>query len=175
MSRAGCTIAAGLLMRLAILIFPAFIAALPCSAQVEKVAMKTTGISCGICAGVSEVYFHRLPGVDKVRISLSHESIMLTYKPGARFDTKAIRNVLDPLKVGVTQFQVGVRGEVHTDGAARILTAGSDRFVLLDAIDSPGVPSGVPVHIEGILYDRDTPMEIKVLTVQPIQAGLIRR
>ncbi|HTA44459.1 MAG TPA: hypothetical protein VK789_18550 [Bryobacteraceae bacterium] len=156
-------------MNLVRYVLPVCIAALPCSAQVEKVAMKTTGISCGICAGVSEIYFHRLQGVDKVKISRSHESILLTYKPGARFDTEAIRKVLEPLKVGVVQFQVGVRGEMHQDGAKRILAAGPDRFTLLDAIDSPDVPAGVPVRIEGILYDRHAPMEIKVLTVQAIR------
>ena len=144
------------------------LAALPCAAQVEKVAMKTTGVSCGVCAAVSELNFRRLDGVDKVKISLSHESILLTYKPGAKFSTQAIRNVLDPLKVGVVQFQVAVRGEVQVSNGKRILTAGQERFTLLDAIDSPDVPPGVPVRIEGILYDRESPMEIKVLTVRTI-------
>lgn len=156
-------------MNLAKYILPVCLAAIPCSAQVEKVAMKTTGISCGVCAGVSEIYFRRLQGVDKVKISRSNEAILLTYKPGAKFDTQAIRKVLDPLKVGVVQFQVGVRGQMHEDGSKRILAAGPDRFILLDAIDSPDVPAGVPVRIEGILYDRETPMSIKVLTVQAIR------
>ena len=140
-------------------------AALPCSAQVEKVAMKTTGISCGMCAGISELYFRMMPGVDKVKISLRSEAIMLTYKPGATLDTQAIRKVLDPLRVGVVQFQVGVRGEVHEAAGKRTLTAGPERFILVDAIDSPDVPVGVRVRIEGILYDRKSPMEIKVLKV----------
>ena len=46
-------------------------ASVPVSAQVEKVAMRTTGISCGVCAGLSEIYFRRLPGVAGVKISLS--------------------------------------------------------------------------------------------------------
>lgn len=145
------------------------IAALPCAAQVEKLAMKTTGVSCGVCAAVSELNFRRLDGIDKVKISLSHESILLTYKPGAKFSTQEIRNVLDPLKVGVVQFQVGVRGQVQVSGGKRILTEGHDHFTLLDAIDSPDVPTGVPVRIEGILYDRETPMEIKVLTVRTVR------
>ena len=47
-------------------------------AQVEKAAMKTTGISCGMCAAVSEVYLRQLPGIDKIKISLSQESIMVS-------------------------------------------------------------------------------------------------
>src|ERR1700693_6141945 len=121
------------------LVMALFLAA-PGEGQVEKLAMRTTGISCGICAGLSEIYFHRLPGVDKVKISLSQEAIMLTYKPGAKFDPHAIRKILEPLKVGVVQFQIGVRGQVHQSGGKRILEAGDDKFVVLDAIDSPDVP-----------------------------------
>jgi hypothetical protein len=138
----------------------------PGAAQVEKLAMRTTGISCGICAGLSEIYFRRLPGVDKVKISLSQEAIMLTYKPGAKFDPHAIRKLLEPLKVGVVQFQIGVRGQVHEKGGKRILETGGGTFVLLDAIDSPDVPPGVPLRIEGILFDRESPMEIKVLKIE---------
>ena len=155
-------------MNLARYILPACLAALPCGAQVEKVAMKTTGISCGVCAAVSEIHFQRLQGVDSVKISRSNEAILLTYRPGAKFDTQAIRRILEPLKVGVVQFQVGVRGQVLENGGKRMLTAGPDKFVLLDAIDSPEVPRGVPVRIEGILYDHETPMAIKVLAVQAI-------
>ena len=50
---------------------------MPVLAQVEKVAMRTTGISCGSCAAVSEINLRRLvAGVDKVTIrwSTSHRS-----------------------------------------------------------------------------------------------------
>jgi hypothetical protein len=137
----------------------------PSTAQVEKVAMRTTGISCGICAGLSEIYFHRFPGVDQVKISLRTEAIMLTYKPDAVFDPKALRKVLQPMKVGVVQFQIGARGQVQESGGKRFLMAGRDRFVLLDAIDSPAVPLKTEVRIEGILFDQASPMELKVLTV----------
>jgi len=143
------------------------IAALPSCAQVEKIAMSTTGISCGICAGLSEIYFRRLPGVDQVKISLSSEAIMLTYRPGAKFDPEHLRKMLEPLKVGVVQFQIGARGQVEESGGKRIFTAGRDRFVVLDAIDSPEVPLKTPVRVEGILFDHATPMELKILTVKP--------
>src|SRR6266699_6935100 len=41
------------------------ITALPAAVQVEKVAIKTTGISCGTRAAVSEIYLRRLPSIDK--------------------------------------------------------------------------------------------------------------
>jgi len=147
----------------------AIMAAMPTRAQVEKVAMRTTGISCGICAGLSEIYFRRLLAVDKVKISLSSEAIMLTFKPGATFDPEAIRKILEPLKVGVVQFQIGARGEVLENSGKGFLIAGRDKFALLDAIDSPAVPHNVLVRIEGILFDRASPMELKVLTFKPLQ------
>ena len=102
--------------------------------------MRTTGISCGICNGLSEIYFRRLPGVDKVKISLRNEAILLTYKPGATVDPEAIRKVLEPLKVGVVQFQVSLRGEIRETGGKQILQAGKDRFLVRDTIDTPVLP-----------------------------------
>jgi hypothetical protein len=145
------------------LFLAALSAALPMPAQVEKIAMRTTGISCGICAGLSEIYFRRLPGVDRVKISLRNEAIMLTYKPGAAFDPEGIRKVLEPLKVGVVQFQIGVRGEVRESGGKQLLQAGKDTFVVRDTIDAPTLPRNTPLRIEGILFDHATPMEVKVL------------
>ena len=142
--------------------------AIRCSAQVEKVAMRTTGISCGVCAGLSEIYFRRLSGVDQVKISISNEAIMLTFKPGAAFDPAAIRKILQPLEVGVSQFQIGARGRVQEQAGKRFFIAGKDKFLVLDAVNSPTVPLDAPVRIEGILYDRATPMEVIVLSVKPV-------
>ena len=155
--------------RICFLGFAVFWAAQPGAAQIEKLAMRTTGISCGICAGLSEIYFRRLPGVDKVKISLRNEAILLTYKPGATVDPEAIRKVLEPLKVGVVQFQVSLRGEIRETGGKQILQAGKDRFVVRDAIDSPVLPLNTPLHIEAILFDRVTPREVKVLDFKPVQ------
>lgn len=154
--------------RLCFLGFAVFWAVQPGAAQIEKLAMRTTGISCGICAGLSEIYFRRLPGVDKVKISLRNEAILLTYKPGATVDPEAIRKVLEPLKVGVVQFQVSLRGEIRKTGGKQILQAGKDRFVVRDAIDSPVLPLNTPLHIEAILFDRVTPRDVKVLDFKPV-------
>ncbi len=141
--------------------------AIPGFAQVEKVAMRTTGISCGVCAGLSEIYFKRLPGVDKVAISLSQEAIMLTYKPGATFDPQGIRKILEPLQVGVVQFQVSARGRVQEQGGRRFLLAGKDKFVLAPAGNAPGIPLDTPLRVEAILNDRVDPMEVRILNFKP--------
>jgi copper chaperone CopZ len=141
--------------------------AMPVLAQVEKVAVRTTGISCGVCAMVSEINFKRIPGVDKVTISLAKEAIMLTYKPGATFDPHGIREVLRPLEVGVVQFQISARGRVQEQGGKRFFVAGKDRFVLAAAANA--IPLDTPVLIEGILDDRLNPMELKILNFKPLQ------
>ena len=156
-------------MRAPVWILGVLLGAIPGCAQVEKVAMRTTGISCGICAGLSEIYFHRVPGVDHVKISLSQEAILLTYKPGATFDPKAIRDVLAPLKVGVVQFQISARGEVRQEGGKPMLVAGKDKFLLLTDANSPAAPFDTPVHLEGVLLDRARPMEVRILAVTPLR------
>jgi len=137
-------------------------------AQVEKVAMRTTGISCGMCAAVSEIYLRQLGGVDKIKISLSEEAIMVSYKTGAAFRPKDIRDALKKTDVGVTEFQISARGQVQQQQGKRIFTAGKDVFLLVPS-GGPAVPADMPVVVEGILNDQTNPMELKVLTVKPIE------
>ena len=143
--------------------------AVPGWAQVEKVAMRTTGISCGVCAGLSEIYFKRMPGVDKVIISLSKEAIMLTYKPGAAFNPQGIRKVLQPWEVGVVQFQISARGRIQEQGGKRFFVAGKDKFVVASSANAPEIPAGTPVLIEAILDDHPNPMEVKILNFEPLK------
>ena len=51
----------------------------PLWSQVETVAMHTTGISCGVCAAVSEISLKQMTGVDRVAISLAKEAIIIAY------------------------------------------------------------------------------------------------
>jgi copper chaperone CopZ len=141
--------------------------AISLQAQVERVAMRTTGISCGMCAAVSEVYLRQLGGVDKIKISLSQEAIMVLYKPGAAFRPKDIRDALKKTDVGVTQFQISARGQVQQQNGKRLFIAGKDVFMLVPSTGL-SVPADTPLVLEGILNDQTSPMELKVLTVNPI-------
>src|SRR5213080_3333289 len=107
------------------------ITALPAAAQVEKVAIKTTGISCGTCAAVSEVYLRRLPEIDKIAISLSKESVMVSYKPGAAFRPKDLRDALQKTEVGIVQLQISARGRLQREGGKQFFIAGKDKFALV--------------------------------------------
>ena len=151
-----------LLLMLLGLVVPAF-------AQVEKVAIRTTGISCGTCAAVSEIYLRRLAGIERIKISLSKEAVMVSYKPGAAFQPKDLRDALQKTDVGVLQFQISARGRVQDQGGTRFFVAGRDRFVLAAASDAPQVPVNTPVLIEAMLDDRADPMELKVMTVKPLK------
>ena len=137
-------------------------------AQVEKAAMLTTGISCGVCAAVSEVNLKRMAGVDRVAISLAKEEIVISYKPGAAFSPRLIREILQPLEVGVVQFQITARGCVQEQGGKRFFMAGKDKFVLVPAGGAP-IPRDTPVLIEAILNDRLDPMELKFLSLKPLE------
>src|ERR1700679_3423571 len=130
-----------------VLSFLILLPAIPLSAQVEKVAMRTTGISCGFCAGLSELSFRRVPGVDKVAISLPKEAIMLSYKPGAAFDPTGIRKILEPLKVGVVEFQISARGRVGEKSGKKFFRASKYLFALTAVPKSPAIPSNIPMII----------------------------
>jgi hypothetical protein len=138
----------------------------PAFAQVDRVAMRTHGLSCGDCAAVSEVYLRQLPGIGQIKISMSQELIVLTLKPNSLFDPYVIRDALDRTEVDVLQFQVSARGSVQGAAGKQVFVAGKNKFVL---VPSPvRVPSDAPVTIEGIVNDRPDPMELKALNVTPL-------
>ena len=142
---------------------------LPAIAQVEKVAVRTTGISCGTCAVFSEVYLRQLPSVDKIAISRSQEAVMVTYKPGASFQPSDIRAALKKTEVGAVQFQIGAQGRVQEQTGKQFFIAGNDRFLLVAGPNSPKIPVGRKVSIEGIVNDQTKPMELRVMTVKVLQ------
>jgi|SRR5438445_1918469 len=144
------------------------ITALPAAAQVERVAVRTTGISCGTCAAVSEFYLRRLPSIDKVDISLKNEAVMVSYKPGSSFQPKDLREIFQKTDVAVTQMQISARGRVQEQAGKRFFIAGKDKFLLVSAANSPQVPANTPVAVEAVVNDRVDPMELRVMTFKPI-------
>lgn len=140
---------------------------MPLIAQVEKAALRTTGISCGVCAALSEIQFKRMAGVDRVAISLAKEAIVIYYKPGAVFSPRAIQEVLQPMEVGIVQFQISARGCVEEQGGKRFFMAGKNRFVLVPAGDTP-IPRDTPLLIDAILNDCADPMELKIVSFKPV-------
>src|SRR2546426_12167824 len=141
----------------------------PAMAQVERVAVKTTGISCGTCAAVSEIYLRRLPSIDKINISLKNEAVMVSYKPGSSFQPKDLREIFQKTDVAVTQMQISARGRVQEQAGKRFFIAGKDKFLLVSAANTTQLPSDTPISIEAVVNDRATPMELRIMTFKAIQ------
>jgi hypothetical protein len=140
----------------------------PAFAQVERVAMRTIKLSCGVCAVFSEIYLRQLGTIDKISISKSKEAVMITYKPGASFQPSDIRGALKKTEVGVAQFQIGARGRVQQQAGKQFFVAGKDKFLLVSAPNSPKIPAGSTVSIEGVVNDSSNPMELSVMTVKAL-------
>lgn len=140
------------------------VAAIPASAQVEKVEMHTVGISCGTCAAISEVYLRRVDGVAKLSISKSGEKVVVFYKPQARFRPEELQAALGKTGVKVTQFRISARGQVLEEGGKKVFQAGGDKFVLLRSSHTP--PAG-PVSFEAIVDVDARPMQLDVISFAP--------
>ena len=141
----------------------------PAMAQVERVAIRTTGISCGTCAAISEFYLRRLPSIDKVNISLKNEAVMVSYKPGSVFQPKDLRDIFQKTDVSVTQMQISARGRVQEQAGKRFFIAGKDKFLLVSAANTAQLPSDTALSIEAVVNDRTTPMELRIMTFKPAQ------
>ena len=146
----------------------AFLSAFPTAAQVEKVAIRTTGISCGACAAIAEIQFRRTPGVENVAISLSTESITVFYKSGASLDLLRIRRVLQQLQVGIVQFQITAVGHVQEVGTKVFFVAAEDKFALENSV-AADIPRERTVRLEGLIDDRFSPVRIKMSRFQSLQ------
>jgi len=144
-------------------------AALPVRSQVERVSLTTTGISCGVCAAVSELHFRRMPGVESVAISLAKESIVIVYKPTANFSARGIKEVLQPLDVGILLFRISARGHIQEEGGKMFFIAGNDKFVVPPSGNSQSLLRAATVRIEGVVNDRADPVELKIISITAIK------
>ena len=88
---------------------------------------------------------------------------LLTYKPGAVFSPRQIRDILRPLDVGVTQFQIGARGRVVEENGKPFFATGKDKFLIAADGRFADLPRNVTIFVEAILNDKAQPMEIKIL------------
>jgi hypothetical protein len=143
--------------------------AISAMAQVEKVALRTMRLGCGMCAVFSEIYLRQLGTIDKIQISKSQEAVMVTYKPGATFQPGDLRTALKKTEVGVSQIQIDAKGRLQEQGGKQFFVAGKDRFLLVGAPKSPKVPAGATVSVQGIVDDSSNPMQLRVMTVKPVQ------
>ena len=135
-------------------------------AQIETAEILTSGVSCGVCAAVSEVQFRRMEGVGKVTISLPKESITLYYKPYAGFSVQAVQRVLDPLNVRILRIRITARGRLE-DGpeGKKFLVVGRNRLLVRLPPGAGEISPGEHVVVEGLLIQSGETMECKVAKV----------
>ena len=88
----------------------------------------------------------------------------MSYKAGATFQPKDLRDVLKKTEVGVTQFQVSAHGRVQEQGGKRFFIAGKDKFTLVTGSNAPQLPLDTPISIEAVVNDRVEPVELRVMT-----------
>jgi hypothetical protein len=153
--------------KLLLLAFLVLATALRSSAQVDSLAARTKGLSCGVCGLIVELYLRSVSGVDKIAMSMSKEILQVTYKAGASFRPNDIRDALHKSQVDVLQFQISARGQVHEQAGKQFFVAGPDKFLLMASPTSPKVPLGTPISVEGIVNDHSSPMELELLSVKP--------
>ncbi|MCC7187047.1 MAG: heavy-metal-associated domain-containing protein [Acidobacteria bacterium] len=141
-------------------------------AQVDKVEILTSGISCGVCAAVSEVRFRRMEGVGKVTISLPKETITLEYRPDARFSVAALEGVLEPLNVYILRIRMEARGRFETgpDGKM-VLVAGKNRIPARLREGAGTIQQGMQLFVQGLVTGRGETMEYKVGQIRIAEKG----
>lgn len=112
-----------------------------------------------------EIALRRLDGVDKIAISIEKQLFAVTYKPGASFRPKELRDAVAQADVKVVRFHLSATGQVQQDGDRKFFLAGKDRFLLLDSGKQP--PAGGAVGIMALVDDSKNPMELKVDDFKP--------
>ena len=113
-----------------------------------------------------EIALRRLDGVDKISISVSEQRFQVTYKSGASFQPRDIRDAVGKAGVEVVRFRIIARGRVHEEGGKRFFVAGKDKFLL---VASPKILSEGSFSIEGTVDDSAEPLQLKVLQFKPFK------
>ena len=141
-------------------------------AQVDTVEILTSGISCGVCAAVSEVQFRRMEGIGNVTISLPKETITLHYKPDALFSAKEIERVLEALKVHILRMRMDARGYLETGlGGKMLLVARRTRIPVRFREGTETIQLGTQLFMQGQITGSGETLEYKVGQIRIAEKG----
>lgn len=61
----------------------------------KKIRARIGGLHCSLCTGTIEKALGRLPGVDKVAVSLTHEQALVEYDPAVAKPDEVLRTLID--------------------------------------------------------------------------------
>jgi copper chaperone CopZ len=140
--------------------------ALPGAAQVERAIVEAVygDIDCLPCAATIELALRKVPGVDKIAVSMEKQMVAVTFKPDATFDPKAIRDGIAKAEVRIQTIHLAARGKAQKEGDKVFLVAGKNRFLVANPAK---VPTDVPLGVMGVLDDSKSPFQITLDDFKP--------
>jgi len=113
-----------------------------------RIRARIGGLHCSLCTGTIEKALGRLPGVDKVAVSLTHEQALVEYDPGVIQPDRVLQTLRD---IGYTVSDPGKlrpfeeeERELVREGR-RFLAATATSLVAIAFIANPAVPWTVAV------------------------------
>jgi copper chaperone CopZ len=138
---------------------------LPAFAQVDRVVVEAVkgDIDCLPCAATIEMALRQLGYVDKVAVSMSKQMVAVTFKPGAQFDPKAIRDAIAKAEVRVDKMHISARGVAKDENGKVFFVAEKNRFL----VPSSKLPTNVSIGIMAAVDDSKSPLELTVDDFKP--------
>lgn len=92
-------------MRTLLIVMIAFFA-LKARAQVSKVSLQASGLTCSMCSKAVLTALQKVPFVDKVQVNIKNQEYHLGFKEGAEVDFDALQKAVDDAGFGVAKFTV---------------------------------------------------------------------
>jgi|GEM_PF-7089163 hypothetical protein len=150
------------IIRISILagLLPILLHTLPAQAQVLSAIADVKGITCALCLPPLEHAARSQPGVGNVKISMSRQTVDMSYAADAPLNFSALDQTLAGLNANVQRLRIVARGHSEQTGGIREFVAGKNRFLLTAA--SPALPQGKPLIVAGLLEQGSGPMQLTV-------------
>lgn len=142
------------------LLFSIVLSSVPAHAQVLSAIADVKGITCALCLPPLENAARSQPGVGDVKISMSRQTVDMSYAKDAPLNFSALDKTLAGLNANVQRLRIVARGRMEQSGAKREFVAGQNRFLLTTA--SPALPEGKPLIVAGLLEQGSGPMQLTV-------------
>ncbi|HLH76324.1 MAG TPA: hypothetical protein VKV28_05890 [Candidatus Binataceae bacterium] len=141
-------------------LLPVLLSTVPVHAQVLSATADVKGITCALCLPPLEQAARSQPGVGDVKISMSRQTVDMSYAKDAPLNFSALDQTLAGLNANVQRLRIVARGQVAGSAAKREFVAGKNRFLLTAA--SPALPQGKPLIVTGLLEQGSGPMQLTV-------------
>jgi copper chaperone CopZ len=145
---------------LALLPLALALAARPAAAQMDRVVAEAHNgdIDCLPCAVTIELYLKKVPGVNKVAVSMSKQMVAITFNEGAKFLPKEYRDAIFKAEVRIDTFHAALRGKVEQEGDKLYFNTGVERFPIVNPPKDLAV--GAQLGVMATMDDKTSPATI---------------